>query len=399
MKLLIYQWNSLTHEYIYKALDEMGIEYNIVHYMGVKEMKKEEVLQAFIAQTEKHIFEEGYDALFSINYIDFLSQIAYHTGILYICWSYDSPSLGGDPATHFYDTNRIFLFDSYEVEEHKKRDVPHVYHMNLAVDVKEMNKFKITPQEKLRLNSEISFVGQLYRTEIAEALESLNSYKSAYVDALINIQMNTYDANLLRELMSEDFAYFLIDKNPEFEEHVKNSPRNKGEEGGIYSYAMLENFLMRAVTSRERILLLSLLSRNHGVKLFGFDKKIDPLENVIFAGPLDYKEEMPKLFPCSKINLNITVRSIQSAIPQRCLDVMACHGFLMTNYQHDLFTELEDGVDMVVYYSIEDALEKADFYLKHDKEREEIAMNGYKKMRDVLNYKNQLTKIFKISGL
>lgn len=396
MKLLVYEWNSLTHPYIYAALDEMGIDYNIVHSPCVGSIKDQEILEGFIASVEDHIFEEGYDAMFSINFQDFLAQVCHQCDILYICWSYDSPSLGGNPETHFYDTNRIFLFDSYEVERHKKRKVKNVYHMNLAVDVRKMNQFQVTPLEKLRFQSEISFVGQLYRTEIAEALASLNEYKAAYVDALINIQLNNNNCNLIHNLMSNDFAEFL--KNPEFERHVVNSPKNKGEEGGAYNAGMLEFFLQRAVTSRERILLLSMLSKHHGVKLFSWDKH-EALGNVIYAGSVDYLTEMPKLFSLSKINLNTTLRSIESGIPQRCLDIMACHGFLMTNYQQDLFTELEDGKDMVVYQNVEDALEKADFYLSHDTVREKITMNGYKKMRDVFSYPHQLQKIFKISGL
>lgn len=396
MRLLVYEWNSLTHPYIYAALNEMGVDYDIVHSPTARVSMEQEVLEGFIASLEEHIFKEGYDALFSINFMDFLAQVCHQCGILYICWSYDSPSLAGNPESHFYDTNRIFLFDSYEVERHKKRKVKNIWHLNLAVDVRRMNQFTITPMDRLRFQSDISFVGQLYRTEIAEALASLNEYKAAYVDALINIQMNSNDCNLMRELIVPDFAQFL--RNPDFERHVINSPRNKGDEGGEYNAGMLAYFLQRAATSRERILLLSMLSKKHGVKFFSTDRH-EALGNVIHAGPVDYMTEMPKVFALSKINLNVTLRSIESAIPQRCLDIMACHGFLLTNRQEDLFVELEDGKDIVVYEDIGDALEKTDFYLSHDSIREEIAASGYRKMRDVCNYPNRLKKIFELSGL
>ena len=108
---------------------------------------------------------------------------------------------------------------------------------------------------------------------------------------------------------------------------------------------------------------------------------------------------MPKVFHHSKINLNITLRSIEAGIPLRCLDILGCHGFLMTNYQKDLFTELEDGKDLVVYEDMEDAVEKAEFYLKNEKARKEIIKNGYKKVKDCFNYHRQLSKIWEITGL
>ena len=48
---------------------------------------------------------------------------------------------------------------------------------------------------------------------------------------------------------------------------------------------------------------------------------------------------------------------------------------------------------------MEDAVEKADFYLKNSKLREEIANRGYKKVKDYFNYHRQLEKIWEITGL
>ena len=105
---------------------------------------------------------------------------------------------------------------------------------------------------------------------------------------------------------------------------------------------------------------------------------------------MNYYGEMPYAFAASDINLNISVKGIQSGIPQRALDIMASGGFLLSNYQQELVELFSYGEDMAVYESMEDAVEKCDFYLRHDELRRQIALNGRQKvlkehdMRDVL---------------
>ncbi len=50
--------------------------------------------------------------------------------------------------------------------------------------------------------------------------------------------------------------------------------------------------------------------------------------------------------------------------------------------ERGLDTLFTDGEDIVFYDSMEDAIEKINFYSKNDKERERIANNGY---QNVLN--------------
>lgn len=53
--------------------------------------------------------------------------------------------------------------------------------------------------------------------------------------------------------------------------------------------------------------------------------------NIKIFLPVDYDTQLPFLYRRSKINLNITCRSIVTGIPMRALDVMASGGFLLSN--------------------------------------------------------------------
>ena len=108
---------------------------------------------------------------------------------------------------------------------------------------------------------------------------------------------------------------------------------------------------------------------------------------------------MPYVFKCSKINLNITLRSIKNGIPLRCMDIMGAGGFLMTNFQADLLNHFVPYVDFVYFESKDDLIRKCDYYLKHEDERIKIAANGHKKVLQLHNYRTRLNEIFSVCGL
>ena len=102
---------------------------------------------------------------------------------------------------------------------------------------------------------------------------------------------------------------------------------------------------------------------------------------------------MPLVFHYSKININITLRSITSGIPLLVMDILACEGFLLTNYQSEIAEYFEDGRELVIYENFEDMYEKIAYYLQHEDERKQIAHAGYEKVKEQFNYTRGIDKI------
>jgi spore maturation protein CgeB len=78
------------------------------------------------------------------------------------------------------------------------------------------------------------------------------------------------------------------------------------------------------------------------------------------------------------------------------LDICACGGFCITNYQPELEEYFELGKDLVVYESVEDLTDKVGYYLSHENQRYDIAKNGYEKVKKEFDYKTQIKKIMQI---
>ena len=103
---------------------------------------------------------------------------------------------------------------------------------------------------------------------------------------------------------------------------------------------------------------------------------------------------MPYIFRNSRINLNITMRSIKSGIPLRGMDICAAGGFLLSNYQEDMYDIFVPGEDVVLYESQDDLLAKCRYYLTHESERQQIAANGYGKVAEKCSYDVRLEEMF-----
>jgi len=87
--------------------------------------------------------------------------------------------------------------------------------------------------------------------------------------------------------------------------------------------------------------------------------------------------KVSEIYSASKIGFN---SSIRNDINMRIFEVMSCGCFLLTNYIKDngLGELFRDKEHLVTYRDDREMIELADYYLRKDKEREKIALTGYK---------------------
>ena len=146
------------------------------------------------------------------------------------------------------------------------------------------------------------------------------------------------------------------------------------------------------VTFKERITILALLSKKFDVALYSGDEH-PLLTKTRQPGMVDYATQMPKIFKCSDINLNISLKCIQTGLPLRVIDIMGCGGFLLSNYQEEFLDYFVPNEDFVYYEDFGDSYEKAAFYLNNDTLRKQIAKNGYEKIKKYFSYEERFNFI------
>lgn len=88
-------------------------------------------------------------------------------------------------------------------------------------------------------------------------------------------------------------------------------------------------------------------------------------------------QEAAKVYAKSKICLNVAMKE---DLNMRCFEVMGAGGFLLTDYVPYMEELFQDGKHLVLYRSLDEAVDKAKYYLSHDSEREKIAQAGYEEV-------------------
>ncbi len=117
-----------------------------------------------------------------------------------------------------------------------------------------------------------------------------------------------------------------------------------------------------------------------------------------FANP----SEMVEIFNKSKIVLGFATVGKNDNIfilKGRDFEVPLTGSFYITGYHDELQEYFEIGKDIETYTSKEDLLEKVKYYLKNDKQREDIANSGYKKCLENYTAKKSYEKVFGYLGL
>ena len=392
MRILFYWWNAITRYDVEEALQNLEIEYDKVEAeTDVLDLEDE----AFCEKIRNAIKKRAYDALFSINYNHKIAYVCHECDLPYLAWSYDAPIDLGYFDRLRYDTTHLFLFDRYDVNRLKDQyGARHVYHLPLAVNTERFDKCTCTAAEKQKYGAQISFVGQLYSLNSEEAINTLSDFEKGYLNAVKDAQFKVYGENLITQCLTEEFMREV--STPAFRKAMGVvTYRGNEDEDEVLPSMGLEYLMQREVTKRERLLLLGLLSRHFQTALFSYETH-SALQNVETRGRVGYLDEMPKVFKSSDINLNITLRSIVTGIPQRCLDIMACKGFLLSNYQPELAEWFENEKDCVMYSSIEEALDYCNFYIENQTIRGRIAQKGYEAVKKRFSYEERLEKCFYI---
>jgi spore maturation protein CgeB len=111
--------------------------------------------------------------------------------------------------------------------------------------------------------------------------------------------------------------------------------------------------------------------------------------------------QMIQIFQQSRINLDLVAGSQghESQIKGRTFEVPACGGFLLEGRSPEIDEYFEDGRELVVYDDIDDMIEKARYYLRHDTLARRIADAGFRRTHAEHTYQARFREIFRTIGL
>ena len=385
MEILFYRYGSICEPDIIDTFQKMGLTV----LEETTEITQKALTNAERVQhVEKVLWEHQPLFVFSINFYPVIAEICHIYKTLYLCWTVDSPVPELFSPSILHNTNRIFLFDRAQYEKFAPHNSDCIFHLPLASATERFDKIisSITSKDQERFQKEIAFVGSLYNEKSPlNTLTGLSKYTRGYLDALEDSSLRVYGYNFMEDALCPAVVEELKHLDPGFY-HPEQAI------APIDNYIAAHSYVGMEASEKERILTLNTLAQYFPVDLYT-QSDSSQLRNVNVHGGVSSLVEMPKIFYLSKINLNITIKPIQEGLPLRIFDILGCGGFCLTNYQPELTDLLEIGVDLEAYSSLEELVDKCAYYLEHEDERKQIALNGYKKVCEKHNYVQRIKEM------
>ena len=382
MKILMADWNSFGREDMQEALIACGHRCETFPFDKNSDRSDPKTAESVKAQIRKHTP----DRVFSFNYFPQIAVACRDEDVPYVSWIYDSPYVQAYSYTIAFPTNTIYLFDKEWVQEVNRNRITNVRYLPMASAPGRIEKLVVKAAGAAGRDADICFIGSLYRGshDFWSRMEpKLDPYTRGYLEALIRAQSEIYGANFIESSLNEKAISGMKAALP-------MDTFSDGVESIEYLYG--QYVIDREITARERTDLLSALADKYPLTVYTGSECVIP--NALMKKPIDHLEESPVVMNRSKINLNISLRSIKSGMPLRIFEIMGSGGFLMTNYQADLMDCFIPGEDLVYYEDREDLIDKCGYYLEHEDERREIAENGLRKIKEAHTFEHRVREMF-----
>lgn len=388
MNILFYRYGSICEPDIIASFKHLG--FNITE--DTREVYNKQLLPSdCIKGLNELLKQDTYSFIFSINFFPSVSDVCNIWGIPYLCLIVDSPVLELFSTSLANPCNKVFLFDRQLYNDFHHINPDGIFHIPLATNVRDnyATATMASAADRARFSSDISFIGSLYSEKCLYNQITLPEKMRGYVDGLIEAQLLVYGYNFIEECVTPELIEAFCKVRPE----LINFPDSMKVDTKA---VIAQHIISVKVAEQERLRYLKVLSEHFNVDLYtGSDTSSMPL--IHNRGFAKTNTEMPIIFHQSKINLNLTAKSIRSGLSLRIFDVLGCEGFLITNYQAELPEHFNIGEDLEAYTSLDDLIGKCEYYLSHDKDRQEIAHNGFEKVKKYHTYDIRLTQMLEIA--
>lgn len=407
MNILIYRYGSICEPDIIDAFKKLGL--NVIE-------ESTEITQKGLLQSDRvRLIKQALDKyhpmfVFSINFFPAIADICHIYGTKYLCWTVDCPVPELYSKSVQHDTNRIFLFDRAQYDSIRSYNTEGVFYLPLAAATERFDKVtaSITQEDRKKYSSDISFVGSLYieKNPLRNLRSKLPEFVNGYINGIIEASLKVMGYNFMEETITEEIVSALKKADTKFyspkdtvidllQNGSLSSASSENTGIDISRFVAAHSYLGIQAAETERIRTLNTLAQYFNVDLYTRSDTSD-LKNVHVHGGVKTLTEMPKIFNLSKINLNMTIKPIQTGLPLRIFDIMGCGGFCMTNYQAEIPELFEIGVDLEAYGSLEELVDKCSYYLTHEDERQQIALNGYRKVKEYHGYVNRMVEMVRM---
>lgn len=335
------------------------------------------------------------DIVFVINHFRFEHTLLEGMdNLVYVCWFQDPMPLFLDTASPAKLGNRDIILKHYitwdrilEIGYDQRRmlDAP------IPADSHIYKPYFLSPEEKAKYTCDICFV--CHTSTIDAWIEEISGLqgkvKQIFYEFCKGYQSLVYEIG--KPFYGEE----------EFREYIRIGLEQSGlcaEEHTIKVIAAKMYFELNHLVYRQALVDWLLDAGYTNLKLWGNGWQANPKYAAYAMGPAQNGETLSKIYQASKIVMG---NNIMTSAAARAWESMLSGAFYMGNFippkedTVDIRKIMKEGEELVIFYDREDLLQKVEYYLNHEEERQRMAGIGHKAALERMTFDKLMQKMIR----
>jgi spore maturation protein CgeB len=278
----------------------------------------------------------------------------------------------------------LFVADRLWIDRLKMQGVGNSFYLPCGVNPNVYRRIRLSREDEERYRCDVSFVGAskfaYYKRHYLDEIKKRGGSLRRLLDEVIRLQienplLNTSDILIVAKEVYHSHLNFKDEVEKEF-------------------FELGLNFAASSLYRKEIVERLS----NFGIRVYG-DKGWKSLlgpNGGAYYGEIRAREELVKLYNTCKISIGASLFQLRTAITVRPFQVSACGGFLIDDYRQDHAKLFEIGKEMICYRNKEELEELVGYFLKHPRERREIALSAMDRVLKEHTFLQRMEEAIKI---
>ncbi|MDI6703327.1 MAG: glycosyltransferase [bacterium] len=360
-------------EDVVSALQELN---QIVYVLDIHNIDSPKTL---VSMGEDKISEFKPDFVFNMNGCGLPSPLLDKLKIPFCTWFTADPTFLLKPKD-VSSYHHIFVFDRSLIPELKRRGFEQVYYLPLATNPKIFKPLYLSEGDLYRYGCDLSFAGTCSRS-IGFRQRRQEIYQFLGEDLV----------NSLLELKIDFPTRPIIDIFKQLIKDNKDFLKDK-DKGLLFIYLKFIEF--EAMNLFRKLVIMS--TSNFEIHLYGDDGWKDIKHpKAFFHDRIDNRTELPRLYNATKINLSLPV-STKEAVTMSTFDIPACGAFMLSSFRADLTRLFKEGEEVVCFRNRNELKDKIDYYLRHERERKEIANRARERILNEHTFVHRMKRILDV---
>lgn len=364
---------------ILSALEKLEVEYHALKLDGGPTGSR-----TFVEDLLKAVVDFRPDFVLTVNHFGLdregkLAGLLEDLGLPLASWFVDNPHLILHDYSHpGADNTAIFTYDAGNLDVMRAKGFANVHYLPLATDPQRFKPGLGSMTESWR--SDVSFVGNSMTGPVEKTLNDAAlppEMQREYEDVAAAFG-ESGESNPLDFLKSERRDWFdAISALPTPERRLAAESLLTWEATRQYRLACVQGIIPFAPL------------------IVGDDGWLEQIQAGYWRhlSSIDYYEDLPRFYPCSKINFNCTSRQMIGAVNQRIFDAPACGAFVLTDYREQMEYLFDLDTEVAIYRHPGEIPELVERYLGDDNGRETIARAARKRILADHTYAHRLKSL------